>query len=233
MYIQVLLRSIFSLIVLFLLTKWIGCRQMSEMSMFDYINGITIGSIAAELAASDIDFMIPLIAMVTYGLAAVLLSFCSDKSMVMRRIIVGKPHILYINDMFMYQNMKKNKIDIFEVLMGAREAGYFDLSQVQAVILESNGRMSFLPKAEHRPITPRDMALEIEKDFVCGNIILEGKIMSKNLKHIGRDEKWLRKQMEMHNIRDEKEVFLGIYDGNETCHFIKKSVNKHDIDLLI
>ena len=64
MYLQVLLRSIFSLVVLFLLTKWIGCRQMSEMSMFDYINGITIGSIAAEMAASDIDFVIPLIAMV-------------------------------------------------------------------------------------------------------------------------------------------------------------------------
>lgn len=233
MYLQVLLRSIFSLVVLFLLTKWIGCRQMSEMSMFDYINGITIGSIAAEMAASDIDFVIPLIAMVTYGLVAVLLSFCSDKSIAMRRIIVGRPYILYINDTFMYQNMKKNKIDIFELLTASREAGYFDMSQVQAVILESNGRMSFLPKAEHRPITAQDIALEIEKDYVCSNIILEGKIMSKNLEHIGQDEKWLRKQMEMCNIKNEKDIFLGIYNGNEKCQFYRKSDGKQDIDILI
>lgn len=233
MFLQIFLRSILSLMMLFIITKWIGCRQISEMSMFDYINGITIGSIAAELASSDIDIWTPIIAMIIYGVAAFVLSWLSDKSLILRRFIVGRPYVLYQNETFMYCNMKKNKIDVSEFLTAARGAGYFDLSQIQSAILESNGKISFLPKAEHRPMTPQDMQLQPQKEYVFANVILEGRIMSENLKHMGRDINWLKKQMQIHNINDEKEVFLGICDGNNDCYFFKKEKEEKQTDVLL
>lgn len=231
MYIQVFLQTIVSITVLFLLAKWIGCRQISEMSMFDYINGITIGSIAAEVAVSREGILEPLIAMVLYASATVFLSLMSDKSLKLRRIIVGRPYILYQNDRFYYENMKKNKIDLCEFLMAARSGGYFDLSEIQDAILESNGKISFLPKSEYRPLTPKDLTLQPEMAYVFSNVIMEGKIMLDNLRNIGRDEKWLRKQMDIHAVKNEKDIFLAVCDGNDNCYFFEKekSTNKKDV----
>lgn len=233
MYLQIIYQTIISIVVLFILAKWIGCRQISEMSMFDYINGITIGSIAAELAISDDGIINSLIAMILYGIATVLLSFISDKSMKLRRVIVGRPYILFKDNNFLYKNMKKNKIDLCEFLMAARGEGYFDLSEVQEAILESNGKISFLPKSENRPVTPKDLKLQPNKSYVFANVIMEGKIMKDNLRNIGRDEIWLRKQMFIHAIKNEHDVFLAVCDGNENCYFFEKEKNKDNKDVVI
>ena len=141
-----------SIIALFILTKLMGYRQMSQLSMFDYINGITIGSIAAEMATSlENDFMQPLLAMIIYAGTAILLSRLSEISVPLRRIIVGKPALLMNKGKLYEKNMKKARLDLGEFLTQCRIAGYFDLSELQSVIMEPNGHMSFLPKADNRP----------------------------------------------------------------------------------
>lgn len=131
-----------------------------EMSMFDYINGITIGSIAAEMATSlEKDWWLPLTAMVVYALAAIVLSYISVKSMAARRVISGKPLILMDHDTIYEKNLLKGKIDLSEMLLQCRVNGYFNLSDLQTILLEPNGRMSFLPKSDKRPVTPKDMSL--------------------------------------------------------------------------
>ena len=233
MFVEVIVHSLISILVLFILAKWIGGRQISEMSIFDYINGITIGSIAAEAAMTDETMLRPIFAMIIYGAATVFLSWIADKSMTIRRFISGKPYVLYSNGTFEYENMKKNKIDLFEVLAACRLAGYFDLSQIQTVILENNGKMSILPKSEHRPVTPEDINIKPETAYLFANVILEGKIMYDNLKNMGRNENWLRKQMQIHNIKNETEVFLGISDENDNCYFFKKEEKISNKDVLI
>ena len=91
---RVVVLSVVSLVVLFLLTKLMGYRQMSQMSLFDYINGITIGSIAAELATNLEDYHRPLTAMIVYGLSTVLLALLTEKSICARRFVNGKPLVL-------------------------------------------------------------------------------------------------------------------------------------------
>lgn len=141
--IKVILMSIFSIIELFLLTKVIGNRQMSELNMFDYVNGITIGSIAAEMATSlEDDIKAPAIAMAVYALFTVLISYISSRSVNARRILVGTSIILFKNDTLYKQNLKTAKIDINELITQLRINGYFDLSQIDTVILEENGKIS-------------------------------------------------------------------------------------------
>lgn len=232
-YLHILFTSLGSVIVLFILTKLMGYRQMSQMSMFDYINGITIGSIAAEMAISlEDDFRIPLTAMIVYGAVAVFLSWIADRYMCCHRMIVGTPYILFQNDAFLYQNMKRAKINVSEFLTASRGAGYFDLSQLQCAILEPNGQISFLPKAADRPATPTDLEIQPQEDYAFANIIMDGQVMKENLKAAGRDMNWLRKQMEAHGIASEKEVLLATCNPNDDCYFFEKDPEKKCKDFL-
>ena len=230
---NVILLSLFSLIALFILTKLMGYRQMSEMSMFDYINGITIGSIAAEMATSlEKDWWLPLTAMVVYALAAIVLSYISVKSMAARRVISGKPLILMDHDTVYEKNLLKGKIDLSEMLLQCRVNGYFNLSDLQTILLEPNGRMSFLPKSDKRPVTPKDMNLVPEQDFLVANVIIDGHIIKKNLQHAGKDIQWLNKQMHAQNISNLREVLLATCDMNNQVTFYQKTHQEMTSDIL-
>ena len=206
---QVLLTALFSIVVMFVITKIIGCRQLSEMSLFDYINGITIGSIGAELATAEKKRVVPiLIAMVIYGVITVLVSLLSDKSLKLRTFFVGNPIILMTKGKLYYDNFKRARLDINEFLTKCRGSGYFDLSQLDTVILEPNGRLSFLPVSMDRPLTPNDMKVPVKQEELVSNVIIDGKIVEKNLSVVGRDRKWLTMRLKEQNVFDCSTVFL-------------------------
>lgn len=229
--INIVFTSLGSLLVLFLLTKIMGYRQMSQLSMFDYINGITIGSIAAEMATSlEDDFLKPLVAMIIYGIVAVLISLLTSKSIKFRRIVSGKSLILYDNNKLFYNNLKKAKMDIDEFLIQCRNNGYFNLSDIQTAILESNGKVSFLPVSYKRPINPKDMNLSPEKENILINVILDGKILKENLKETGNDEIWLKKQLKTQNNINLADVFLATCDSNNNLQVFKKEFDKTNND---
>ena len=215
--IYVLLLSLGSILEMFVLTKLMGYRQMSELSMFDYIVGITIGSIAAEMATSlDKNFLQPITAMLVYALVSILLSKLSDCSVHLRRYIVGKPLILFHNDMLYKDNMKKAKLDISELLGQCRINGYFNLTQVEIILLEPNGKLSILPKASERPATPKDLTLSPKQESLCANLIIDGKLMPENLKRSGKDEIWLKRRLHALGYHSYKDVFLATCDSYGT-----------------
>lgn len=231
-YMHVFLTSIGSLAVLFVLTKIMGYKQMSQLSMFDYINGITIGSIAAEMATSlENDFTKPLLAMVVYELSAWLISLCCMKSFSFRRLVTGKASILYNKGKLYEENFRKAKLEINEFLMMARNSGYFDLSTLETIILEANGRLSFLPKSTDRPSTPADFNLSPEQEVVFSNIIEDGCIMHQNLKYSGVNEEWLEKELNKQKIKS-KDVFLGVCDGNKNLIVYRKTGKQIPNDIL-
>lgn len=198
-YFYIVLLSIFSLVVLFLLTRLIGYRQMSELSMFDYICGITIGSIAAEMATSlEDDFLEPLIAMITISLLTYFLSLVTSKNMKIRLFVSGSPHILFHDNQIYEKNFKKGHIDMSEFLTQCRLNGFYDLSQLQTAVLEENGRISFLPKSKNRPVTPDDLGQDPAPESLVPTFVIDGKLLSENLKHSGKDETWLKNQLKAH-----------------------------------
>lgn len=215
--------ALLSLIILFILTKIMGNKQISQLTMFDYIIGITIGSIAAELATELENSERPVAAMIIYGLAAVAISFCSTKSNRLRGFFNGKPKILLKNGVIDRKMMRKARLDINEFLTMARLAGFFDLSQVQTAVFEQNGNVSFLPKAEYRPATPDDMKLPVDGEDLLLNVIVDGHVMRDELRLAGKDETWLRRQLARENFSSEREVFLATVDknGKLTCFPMK------------
>jgi uncharacterized membrane protein YcaP (DUF421 family) len=177
--------------------------------------------------------MKPLAAMIVYGVAAVVLSMLTSKSMTARRLVIGKPVVL-LNDGKLYEkNLKKAKIDVNEFLEQCRVGGYFDISKLQTVVLEGNGKLSFLPKARERPINPNDMGMEPQQEMMVANVIIDGKIMEENLKHTGKDKNWLKAQLKGQGCSNENEVLLGTCDMEGTFTAFLKNGEAGNEDVLM
>lgn len=220
-----------SAITLYILTKLMGNKEMSQLTMFDYIIGITIGSIAAEMStALENDFMQPLVAMIIYAIISIAISVFSCKSLNFRRFIYGNSLILYDNDEIYVKNLKKAKIDINEFLMQCRVNGFFNLTNLKTAILEINGKISFLPKENQRPVTPLDLNLSPIPERICFTIILNGILLKQNLLCSGNDEIWLQKQLVSKNVNNIKDVFFAFCDSqNSLILYLNNSKqNKND-----
>ena len=208
---KVVLTALISVAALFFITKIMGHKQVAQLDFFDYVSGITIGSIGAELATELETPMYPLIALAVYGVVSVILNLIAQKMPRARKYINGTPTILFENGKLYRANMKKAKLDLSEFLLLCREAGYFNLDEIQAAIFEHNGKLSVLPKSESRPLTPADLNMTVKNARIGVEVIMDGRIMGENLRRMGLDVKWLEKKIKAQGFKNEKEILLGVY----------------------
>ena len=221
---QVVLASLFSAVILFLIAKVIGHKQVAQLEFFDYITGITIGSIAAELATTlDKPWWKPTISMLIFGAITVTLSVITRRFARSRKFINGTPTII-LNDGKLYrENMKKAKLELSEFLLLCRQEGYFNLNDIQTAVFEYNGKLSILPKSAKRPLNPEDMELNPKPEHIGTEIIMDGRVMDDNLKRKGLNDDWLQKELKKQGYKSTKEIFLGIcYDENQLALFPMK-----------
>lgn len=231
-FLSVALTALISVAVLFILAKIIGNRAISQMNMFDYINSITIGSISAELATSDLENMFkPLVAMVIYAIAVILFALVSSKSLACRRVIEGRTIVLLKNGKIYNRNFKKAKIDINEFMMQCRLCGYFNLKDIETAIQESNGKISILPAANARPANPADLNIKVQKSEVYYNVILDGKVLHENLHNAGFDEAWLEKNIKKKSVSDMRDVFVAVCNTSGELQVYEKQARQDKKDV--
>lgn len=223
---SVALTALLSIAALFIIAKLIGHRQISQLGVFDYINGITIGSIAAEMATELEKPWLPLTALVVYGLAAWGLSLVLSKHARTRKYIDGSPTIIFDNGQLYRENLKKTKLDLSEFMCMCRQAGYFDLADIQTAVFEYNGLMTFLPASTRRPVNPQDMDLTPAPAHIGVEVIMDGRILGENLHRMGLDEHWLEKNIQSQGFKSAKEVFLGICYSDKNLALYKSRQEK-------
>ena len=209
------LATLVSLAVMFLLTKLMGSKQVSQMTLFDYVVGITIGSIAAELATELENPERPLLAMVLWGLAAWGISILGNKSLRARAFLSGKPLVLLDSGVIDRDNLKRARLDLNEFLTYCRIAGYFDLSEIQTAVLEHNGSVSFLPRETDRPATPADLGLRPEQSRLPVPFVMDGRLLPENIASAGKEPSWVHRALLRQGYREEKDVLLALWDGGE------------------
>ncbi len=220
---KVLILSVASFAVLFVLTKLMGYRQISEMSFFDYVVGITIGSVAAEMATNiDTQWWRGIIAMAVYALFEILLPWISRKSVRARSFISGKPVVLIKNGQIDKNALKKAHLDINDLLASARGQGYFSLSDIDGAIMETSGKVSFLPTPQMRQLNPKDFNFSPMHTGLCTNLVLDGKIIYSNLKETGIDERKLNKILADRQVRLKDVLLLTVNEAGQT-EIYKKS----------
>lgn len=213
---KVLISSLVSLSALFVLTKVLGNREMAQLSMFDYISSIAIGSIAGEIAAMSTDNIIePLLSMTLLSFFTLTINYLTCKSIILRRFFQGQALLLYQDGQLYEKNMLEAKIDIGELLSECRVMGYFDLEDIHTIILESNGKLSIHPVSNKRPLVPEDLNIKPVQPIPMANIIIDGRVMVGNLKSTGKDQAWLSNKLRQKGVKDINEVVLATFDNTK------------------
>lgn len=183
---------IISIVALFILTKMMGYRQIAQLSMYDYIIGITFGSIAGEFISDGMkSFPRAMTGLIIYTIFTVVLSRITQKSPRSRKIVDGKAVIIYENDTIYDKELEKAKMDIDEFLMQCRIAGYFNLYDLEMIVLETSGDFSFLPKEKNRPSQVGDLGIKIQDVSQPMILVKEGHVYTDNLVKINKDPLWL------------------------------------------
>lgn len=219
--------------ILFLLAKVMGKKQISQLNIFDYTIGITMGSIAADISLDiEKDLVAGITSLAIYGFASALISLWSLKSITARRIFYGIPTILMEKGKIIEGGLRKNKLNLNELQEEARSCGYFDLSEIDCAVMESTGKVSFLPKEENKPVTKKDMDIKCNKDGLVANIIIDEEIMITNLKVMNKTEKWLKQQLKVLGYDGSKGILLATLDNNDKLIIYKKGVKSEKSTVL-
>lgn len=224
-FLEVVYRTFLSALTLFLLAKAMGRKQIGELNTFDYIIGITIGSIASEMTVnSDVSLINCIVAMAVLSLIGILISYGTTKSMFLRRFFTGCPIILIENGKIIEKGLNKARFDINDLLQECRINGYFDISEIAYALMEANGRISFLLKSKYTPVTLSDMKIKASKKGLCVNLIIDGNIMVEHLKNINKDSAWLLTRLENMGYSDYSNILLASCDTKEQITVYLKSV---------
>lgn len=231
---DIVLRSVLSLLFLFLATRLMGKKQISQLTFFDYVVGISIGSLSAEMAATDeVPYQHALLAIVVYALIAWLISIVTNKSIRARRFFTGHAFLLIEQGKILKQNLKRVKYDVNDLLSEARNAGYFNIADIEYALLETNGKISFLPKGNKLPPTLGDLQLPPPTSGLVANVIIDGKLMKENLKFTGLDESWLRHELERQHANSISDIILATIDQDHQLSvypMVEKNVSRTPID---
>ena len=217
---KICIASLVSYAAMFLSAKVIGRKQISQLDFLDYITGITIGSIAAELATALENVWKPLTAMIIYAAVTWLMSIINLRRARIRKFLNGTPTIVMDGGRLFRENMKKAKLDLSEFMVMCREQGYFNLADIQTAIFEYNGKLTILPVTARRPVTPADMNLSPPQEALFAEVIMDGRILDESLHRMGFDAKWLKKRLRDQGIQDVRSVYLGLCDEkhNLSCY---------------
>lgn len=224
-FLNICIRTILVLIILFFITKMMGKKQISELNFFDYVVGITIGSIAADISLDiEKDMLAGIAALFIYGFISYIISFVSIKSILARRFFIGVPTVLVEKGKIIESGLKKSKIDVNDLLMEARENGYFNLDEIDYALMEVNGNISFLPKEKEKPVTKKDMKIKCSNEGLTVNAIIDSKYMVNNMKAINKDKEWLDHELKVNGYDNYDNILLATIDNNYKVTIYEKNV---------
>lgn len=223
-------RAIISLAVLFLVTKMIGKKQVSELSLFDYVIGISIGNFAAEMTINlESQEINGIVAVLIFGIVAYIVSYITMKSIYLRRFFIGVPTIIIDKGKINYKNMKKFKMDINDLLEQARINGYFDLSEIEYGIMEANGIMSFKLKDIYDTPTNKDLNINTKNIGICANIIIDGKYMKNNISNMNKNLEWVENKIKDMGYNINNILLATLNEKDEINIFLKEEMKDKEV----
>ncbi len=221
-------RCLGSVIFLFFITKLMGKKQVSQFSLFDYVIGISIGNFTAEMTLNtEVQYINGMIAIMTFGLLSLLVAKIVNRNIRIRRFIIGTPTVLIDDGKIIDKGLKKVNIDINDLLEEARIKDYFDISEISYAIMEANGTISFLPKAEYKNPTNKDLKVKTSKSYLSANVIVNGEYMEEAIKKSKITKKQLIEKMKKNNLTKPDDVLLATITDTQLQFFLKNEEVKN------
>jgi uncharacterized membrane protein YcaP (DUF421 family) len=210
---RTIIRSIMLIIGLFVITKLLGKKQLSSLSFFEYIVGITVGDIAGTLAMDpDLSLRDGIASMIVWSFVPLAISMISLRSRAFRKIVEGKPTTFIENGNILEKNMLKEKYSIDELLEQLRKKSVFRVADVEFASLDSNGELSVLLKKAKQPLKYEDIGLKMEEGSAPVPVMMDGKLIQENLRRAGLDRTALIEKVQAAGYKPEQ-VFYAEVDS--------------------
>ncbi len=218
----IVVRAIIIYLVVLFLYRLMGKRQLGQMQPFELVLTLIIADLAtipmAEVSVPVLHGIIPLLTLV---LLHFILTFLSSISNKFATFLSGKPVIVINPEGLDYKALKNLNLSVDDVFEAIRGCGFFSIEQIQYAIMETNGKMSVLPKSQFAPVTVQDMKLKIDKSVIPINIINEGKIVKDNLDVAKIDENVVKDVLQKANVKKVKDVLIMTIDKNGMVYLQK------------
>lgn len=219
----VIVRSIIAFFTLFLFSRLLGKQQISQLTFFEYVLGITIGSIAATLSVDLTSRAWPhWVGLLVWTVTVLALQYTTLKSSAAKKFLVGRPTIIINNGVVMEEEMEKLRYTLTDLLEQLRNKSIFDLSQVAFAVLETNGELSVLLKSEYQLVSRQDIEITAKEASLSPQVIFNGKVVEQNLAYLNKDVAWLINELKGYGINDPAEVFVATYNTVTQMLYIDK-----------
>lgn len=211
---HVVIQSFVAFAVLFILTRIMGKRQMAQLTLFDYIAGITIGNIAGSWSLDDTASIDALASLCIWSLLSVFLAFVQRQSYRLRIWMDGRETVMVQNGKILEENLKKEKMDAEELMQLLRDKSAFRLADVELAIMENNGKLSVMKKKSQSPVTPTDLEMTVIEEHRPHVVIIDGNILWQPLQETGLSKEWLLGEIQKQGATDLSDVFMAQVDSN-------------------
>ncbi|MEC5423891.1 DUF421 domain-containing protein [Virgibacillus sp. C22-A2] len=212
--VYVLIRGLVAFLLMFILARMMGKRQITQITYFDYIVGISIGSIAAELTFSPhIRMSNFILGMIIWAVIPIVISKMELKSSRFRDLMEGKSVPLISDGKILEKNLKKETLTVDELMVLLRKKDVYKISDIQAAVMEKNGEISIMKKSELQPLTPVNMGMPVEKEGLPCIVIVDGNVLEKSLTDYGYTKNWLLGEIQKQGAEAFSDVFLAQIDS--------------------
>lgn len=211
---EVLYQSVIAFIVLFVVARVLGKRQVAQLSFFDYIVGITIGNIAASWSLDQVKTRHAVVSLLLWCVLSLLIALLQRKSYRARLFLDGRPTVVIQRGKILERNLKACHLSTEELMLMLREKDVFKVSDVEYAILEMNGKLSVMKKSEVQPLTPKDTGVAITPEHEPRLVIIDGHVMERSLRDAGFTREWLLEEVRKQGAQDFRDVFLAQVDSN-------------------
>ncbi|WP_020618673.1 DUF421 domain-containing protein [Paenibacillus daejeonensis] len=225
-WLEVGLRTLLALVVLFIITKALGKRQISQLSLFEYITGISIGNIAGYISIdTDTEWYVGILSLAVWAAVSVGAEKLTVHSKKARDLIDGKAAVLIEKGNVVEKNLAKERLTVDELLGVLRDNSVFRLADVEFALMEPSGKVNVMLKSEKQPLVREDIGMQPAENLPAQTVIIDNKIMEKPLRDSGYNEQWLRKELHrmrikyedvfMAQIDDQGELLVDLYDPED------------------
>ncbi|SEK86534.1 Uncharacterized membrane protein YcaP, DUF421 family [Paenibacillus sp. cl141a] len=211
-WLEIVLRTVCAVVVLFLMTKVLGKRQVSQLSFFEYLTGITIGSLAAYISLDlEANWYLGLIGLGVWVGCSLLIEFLQIKSKKARDFIDFKATVLIKDGKILEDNLKKERLTSDELMEQLRKKDVFQVADVEFAIMESSGEINVLQTRENLPLTPKDLGIKVAPEKVAQAVIMDGNVMDESLRVMGFNRGWLIEELDKQGAKI-KDVYFAQVD---------------------
>lgn len=218
----VVYRTILIYLIVLVVVRLMGKREIGQLSPFDFVVAIIIAELAAiPMESTSMPVWEGVIPLVTLAVLEVLLSYAALYSPFLRRVLDGQPQVVIRNGHILKHELRHARYNLNDLLAQLREKGVVNICDVEFGVLETSGKLSVIPKSQKRPVTPEDLGMPTGYEGLPTVLVMDGLVLKDNLRLAGLDENWLRERLAEYGL-ETRSVFLAVL-GTDGRLFINEA----------